>query len=305
MLNYFKLQLLLSSRRLKDAGVHPLPGLVLILIVFIAGSLFLFYKTEYATYIYLFVAVSFVNPLSDKSRNDFLQVSFGNAKYRQLRILENLLVVFPFAVFLCFKLHFIYAALLLVIALLWVFNTANTQLNFTMPTPFAARPYEFTVGFRGTYYIIAVAYGLTAIAIGVANFNLGIFALLLVFAVVLSYYLQPDDEYYVWSHSVTPVTFMWGKIKTAWVYSTMLALPIVICIAVFFKQQAIIPLVVMLPGYLYIACTVAARYSAYPNEISLPQGILLTLSLLIPPALIFTLPYLLNAAVNRLRPILK
>lgn len=305
MLNYFKLQLLLSSRRLKDAGVHPLPGLVLILIVFIAGSLFLFYKTEYATYIYLFVAVSFVNPLSDKPRNDFLKVSFGNAQYRKVRILENMLVVSPFVLFLFFKLQFVWAGVLVLTAVLWVFNTASTKLNFTMPTPFTARPYEFAVGFRGTYYIVGVAYGLTAIAIGVSNFNLGIFALLLVFAVVLSYYLQPDEEYYVWSHSATPSKFMWGKVVTAYAYSSLLAFPIVICLAVFFKQQAIIPFAVMFLSYLYIACTVAARYSAYPNEISLPQGILLTLSLLIPPALIFTLPYLINAAVNRLRPVLK
>lgn len=50
MLCYFKLQVKLIGRQLKDAGVHPVVGFLLIALAFIAGSFFLFYKTVYASF---------------------------------------------------------------------------------------------------------------------------------------------------------------------------------------------------------------------------------------------------------------
>jgi hypothetical protein len=305
MLNYFRLQLLLNSRKLRDAGVHPVVGFLLIAVAFIAGSFFLFYKTMYAPYLYVFMALGSVSPLSEKSRNDFLLLSFGTARYRQVRVLENLLVALPFVAFLCYKLQFVWAVSLLVVAVLWVFNSLNTQLSFTIPTPFGHKPYEFAVGFRGTFWVVLIAYALVAIGIAVGNFNLGVFALLLLFGIILSYYFQSEPEYFVWSHNTKPVRFLLGKVKTAVVYATILALPMVITLAVFFDEKALIPAGVMLLGYLYIVCTITARYAAYPEDISIPQGILLTVCLVMPPAIIFILPYFINASTKRLQPVLK
>lgn len=305
MLSYFKLQVKLIGRQLKDAGVKPIVGYAFLVVAFVAASVFLFYKTVYAPYLYVFMALGFVSPLSEKGRNDFLLLSFGTARYRQVRMLENLLVVLPFVAFLCFKLQFVWAVGLNVVAALWAFNSLNTQINLTLPTPFGRKPYEFAVGFRGSYYMVAIAYALTGIAIYVGNFNLGVFALLLLFGVMLSYYFQSEPEYFVWVHNTKPVRFLLGKVTIAVMYSTVLALPLVIALAVFFKAEALIPVGVMLLGYLYLACTITARYAVYPNDISLPQGILLTVCLVMPPAIIFILPYFINASTKRLQPVLK
>lgn len=305
MLNYFRLQLLLNSRKLRDAGVHPVVGFLLIAVAFIAGSFFLFYKTMYAPYLYVFMALSFISPLSEKGRNDFLLLSFGTARYRQVRVLENLLVALPFVAFLCYKLQFVWAAVLPVVAALLAFNNLDIPLNVTIPTPFSQKPYEFAVGFRGTFWVVLIAYALVAIGIAVGNFNLGVFALLLLFGIILSYYFQSEPEFFVWAHNTKPVRFLLGKVKTAVVYSTILALPLVTALAVFFNEDALIPVGVMLLGYLYLACTISARYAAYPNDISLPQGILLTICLVMPPTIIFILPYFIKSSTKRLQPVLK
>jgi len=50
---------------------------------------------------------------------------------------------------------------------------------------------------------------------------------------------------------------------------------------------------------------ILAKYSAYPNEMSLPQGILFSLSLMLPPALFITIPLFYYQSIKSLTSILK
>ena len=61
----------------------------------------------------------------------------------------------------------------------------------------------------------------------------------------------------------------------------------------------------MAAGYVYLCCIIAARYSSFPYEMGLAQGILLALCIVAPPAAIIILPYFFNRSVERLQPILK
>ena len=49
---YFTLQYKMLNRHLKAFGLPPIIGYILAIIFFIGGSVYLFYKTEYAAYIY-------------------------------------------------------------------------------------------------------------------------------------------------------------------------------------------------------------------------------------------------------------
>ncbi|HLP18845.1 MAG TPA: hypothetical protein VK174_01015 [Chitinophagales bacterium] len=305
MKDYFSLQLRLTNRKLQDAGMPPLVGYLLLTIAFIGLSLFLFYKSNYAPYIYPFIALSFITPLSEVRRNEFLKTCFGDKKYRTIRLLENLAVSLPFTLFLLFKVEFIVAGALVLVSLALAISNFNTQLQFTIHTPFGKKPYEFATGFRGTYLALFIAYALAIIAVSVSNFNLGVFALLMVFAVTLSYYAQPEHEYYVWSHSYTPTLFLLNKIKTAILYSTFLAAPLALLLCAFFFNQTYILLVIVSAGYVYLGCIITARYSSFPHEMGLAQGILLALCIVAPPAAILILPYFFNRSVERLQPILK
>lgn len=305
MKEYLLLQLRLISRRINDAGVSPVMGVTILSALFIGLSYLLFTKSSHAPYIYPFIALSFLLPLSNVKRNEFLQVCYGDKPHRRLRLAENLLITLPFVLFLLFKAQLIGIILILPVAIAAAFIKTSTVTAITIPTPFGKIPYEFAVGFRNTLLIVPVVYALAIIAVVVGNFNLGVFALLLLFAITLTYYQFADYEYYVWTHSMKPAQFLLHKIKTAIGYATIPALPVVVLLCIFFTANVGYILLFMLAGYVYLCCMIAARYSAYPNEINLPEGILLAISIGLPPALIAILPYFINRSLKRLSAVLK
>jgi hypothetical protein len=149
------------------------------------------------------------------------------------------------------------------------------------------------------------AYALTAIAISVNNFNLGVFAMLLVFATTLSYYSKPENEYYVWSFSVNAKVFLFSKIKTAILFSTLLALPIAIVLVTFYSQNIGILSLSFLVGWAFLISVIVSKYSTYPDEINITQGILLALCIWFPPILVILIPYLFKKSENQLSGLLK
>lgn len=304
MKEYFQLQLKMINRNLTDFGLNPIIGFCLILIGFIGFSTYLFSKTEFAEYVFILIALSFVSKLSETKRNDFLKSVFIDNTYTIIRVMENSIIILPFIAFLVYKQLFPSVFILTTFALLMALVNFNSTFNYTIPTPFYKRPFEFTVGFRITFYLLFFAYFLTLMAISVGNFNLGVFALLLVYLVSLSYYSKPENEYYVWTFIDRPKGFLIKKIKTGLIYSTILNIPILIALGIFFLSQIYTLLIFLLLGYVYLVTIILAKYSAYPNEMNLPQGILIGISILFPPILIGIIPFFYLQSTKRLNNIL-
>ena len=301
---YFQLQFKIINRKLTDFGFNPIIGFLTIFIGFIGLSIYLFSKTEFAEYIFILIALSFISKLSEIKRNDFLKFAFPDKAYLVIRIVENSTVVLPFILFLIYKQLFPSVFILTTITLLMALFNFNTTFNYTIPTLFYKKPFEFTVGFRNTFYLFFIAYFLAFMSISVGNFNLGVFALLLVFIVSLSFYSKPENEYYIWSYITTPKGFLFEKIKIGFVYSTILSLPILIALGIFFSSEITTLLIFQLLGYIYLTTIILAKYSAYPSEMNLPQGILIGISLLFPPILIGVIPYFYFQSTKKLNNIL-
>lgn len=305
MKEYLLLQYYMTNRKLRDAGILPMVAYLLIALTFSILSYYLFQQSIYAHYIYTLLALAFLYPLSETKRCEFLNICFGDKLYKSIRMVENAILVLPFTVVLFLNSQYILAAVLLSLALLMAFNTYNTILQFTIPTPFGSKPYEFALGFRNTFYVCVITYCLAVVSVIVGNFNLGVFALLLLFAVTLGYYSTPEPEYYVWQHSHTPKGFLLMKYSTAIKQATLLTLPVllILCIAYYSNIQYI--LMFQLLGYIYLGTNIAAKYAVYPNQMNIPQGIILALGFCFPPALIIVLPYFISRAMSRLQPLLK
>ena len=295
----------MANREIAYYGIHPIVGYILILLVFVGFSFYLFYKTTFAPFVYLVIALFFTTKLSEVRRNEFLKICFNKSIFWRLRILENLVVISPFVIFLICKSQ-IYTILILVgIAILLALLNFRTTYNITFPTPFFRRPFEFTVGFRNTFFLLIIAYFLTLMAIIVDNFNLGIFALILVFLCTLTYYMKPENEYYVWSYNYTPIRFLITKIQTALLYSSFLIAPIIIVLSILYFQFWGILLVFTLLGYLFIVAVILAKYASYPNELDLVRAILLGFCFAFPPLLIVIIPFFASQSVTQLKEILK
>ena len=305
MKEYFEIQYKMINRTFKDAGINPMIASSLITLLFVGMSVYLFYKTEYATYIYLILALTLISKLSDMKRTEFLKICFDDFLLKKIRIIENLALGLPFIAFLFYKNQFVFALILLISTIILAIVGFKTKLNFTIWTPFSKRPFEFTNGFRNTFYLFIIAYALTYIAISVKNFNLGIFAILLVFATTLHYYSKPENEYFVWIYNQKPNAFLIGKIKTALLYSTMLVLPIVIMLSIFFYPQIGIILIFIIVGWVFHIYIIVAKYASFPNEMNIVQGIFIALSIMLPPLLLISIPYFFKKSVNRLNNYLK
>lgn len=288
------------NRQLKAFGLPPILGYLLAMLIFVGISMYLFYKTEYAPYIYAFFAASPLSLLSETKRNDFLKNCFTQKIYQTVRFIENGLVVLPFTLFLGYRQEFLIACLSLIMALLMARFHFNNQLNYTIPTPFYKKPFEFTVGFRTSIGMFVFAYFLTFISISVGNFNLGIFALVLVFLTGFSFYVQPDSQFYVWIFSATSKAFLWEKMKIALGYSTLLALPILLSLGYYFPDNIRILLLFQLLGTIYLLTIILAKYAAFPSAINIIETLFISLSIIFPPFLLFVIPFFYKKSVRKL-----
>lgn len=305
MKSYWALQVRMINRKFKDAGFEPLLAVFILVAGFIVFSWYLFSKTSLAAYIYVLLALSLTGNLSAQRRTEFLKICFGDKALKKIRLTENLLCTLPFIIFLLIKQCFIPAASLLALSTLTALVHFRTPSSVTIWTPFSKKPFEFTTGFRNTFYIILGAYILTGIALWVNNFNLGVFALLLVFAICSGYYTTTENEYYVWIYPVPAKTFLLKKIQTGLLFSAALAFPPAIALALFYVEHLGLLLLFVLCGWAFLIAMIVTKYSAYPGEINIPQAVLLALCVLFPPLLLILIPYLFKQSKNRLNRILQ
>ncbi|CAN5636377.1 hypothetical protein BH11BAC3_BH11BAC3_47770 [soil metagenome] len=297
---YLKLQLTMLRRQLSDFGISPLLGFAIIFIGFFAFSFFLFNKTTYAGYLYVFIAVGILSGYSEATRNDFLKFTFSTKDYFTIRVAENLLTALPFLIFLGIKKEIIPATLLISLAACMTLYSTKSSFSITIPTPFYKKPFEFIAGFRNSFIAIFIAYFVTAMAILYHNFNLGILSLLFVFFVCLSFYNEPENVFYVGVHKLTANGFLFYKIKTAIAFSTLLTLPSAVALFIAFPSKIWLIAGCQLLGYCYLLTIILAKYAAYPQKMNLPQGILLALSITMPPLLLGIIPLFYMQSKKRL-----
>ncbi len=304
MKDYFYLQYIRTERKLREAGINPYLAYLLGAMAFVGLSEYIFYQSDYAEYLVLLTCLSLLLNLSERNRIDFLQSTFGKKRKTVIRLVENLALSIPFIAILIFKNAYIECAILIGLTCLSAVLSFQTNFNHSTPTPFSRNPFEFTVGFRKTFLIFPIAYALAMIAIIVDNLGLGIFSMLLLFLTSLTYYLKPEDEYYVWVFSDSPKSFLLKKIRVATKSISMLTFPLALLLLIYFPGEFHLILLFFLIGILFLWAIILAKYSTYPDEINILEGILIAICIYFPPMLLLTIPYLYSKSINKLKLIL-
>ena len=294
----------MTNRKIKEAGLPPLLGYLFVLIAFVLLSAYVFQKTDFAKYLVILISLSSVFKLSENTRADFLLSTFGDKIKMQIRILENTILCLPFVLLLLYKSCFLEANMLFLCSLLLSLFTLQSAFHFTIPTPFSKNPFEFSTGFRRSFFLFPIAYALTFMAIKVDNFNLGLFSMLLIFLVAMSYYPTPENDYFVWVHADSPKSFLKKKMTVALSYVMLLASPILISLLIFYPMEFEKTLLFLLIGVLLLPTIILAKYTAYPSEINFPEVIKIALCLFFPPLFVVMIPYLYFKAGANLKYIL-
>lgn len=301
---YFNLQYKMLNRQLAEFGIHPAIAYVLCIALFVGLSQYLFTKASYIPYVYGLISIFLAIQLSEHHRNDFLRSCFSKTRYTKLRLAENLLISLPFVIFLLYKQQWLIASVTCILAsLLSLFNLSG-RYNFTLPTPFYKKPFEFTVGFRKSIIVIIAAYGLGIIAMAIGNFNLGLFSLAILLGICASFYLTPEESFYVWIHSLNVNAFIWSKTKILLIYTTVLCIPLTISLSIVFFDKASLIIGLQCLGYLYIWTVLLSKYANFPEQLIIPELIILGLSLIFPPLLLIITPYFYIKSKKRLKEIL-
>lgn len=294
----------MTNRKIREIGINPVIGYLLGLTGFVLVSIYIFQKTEFARYLVLLASLSFQLKLSEKNRADFLCSTFGDSKTKRLRIIENMIATIPFSIVLIFNDAFWESATLFVLAIIMASFSFKTEFHITIPTPFSKYPFEFTTGFRKSFYILFFAYALTIIAINADNLNLGIFSMILIYLVSFSYYTKPENEFYVWVHAHTNKTFIFKKLALGTRNVLILNIPILLGLLIFYPKEFGLILLFYFIGIFFFWTIILAKYSAYPQEMNLPEGILIALSIYFPPLLVVFIPYFYRKSINNLKVIL-
>lgn len=305
MKEYFVLQCKMTFRKLAEFHIHPAIGLSVLVFGFAFFVEYLFLKTKHANYLLLFLALSILFKIANKNRIEFLKLVFGDRKSSFIRIIENIAISIPFLIALLFHKSFFIALILLLLCPLFIFIKTNFNTNFTLPTPFYKKPFEFPVGFRKYILLILCAIALTFISIYVNNFNLGIFSIWGIFIIFSLFYIEPEEDFYLWIFAFTPSKFLFEKLKIGFLFSSILTVPMLTILIVFFQDQQFNIIFSTLIG-LFVLCTfILAKYSAYPNEIHIAQIVPIGLCVFFPPLLIALIPFFYFKAKNNLKSILK
>ena len=305
MKKYFTLQFKMLNRQLAEWGIEPIVGYTLGLFIFSILSFQLFNKTKYADVIYIGIALSQIIKSNEVVRNNFLKLTYSTIDYLKLRIIENWIISSPFVIFLVYQENYLFAISLLVFCGFSVLFVLKSKSNFYLPTPFFKYPFEFTIGFRTNFVLYIFAYFLTIMSIVVSNFNLGIFSLIVTIMGCAAYFTNSENKFYIWIYSLNPKEFLYTKTKMIVLYSTILCSPILISLSIFYSNKIDIILGIQCLGYLFIYMTMLAKYSIYPEKLNIRFGIVIALTIWLPPILILIIPYLYIESAKKLKEILQ
>lgn len=302
---FFYLQYQMLRRKVVEFGLRPLTALILVVGAFLGFSWLLFLRGgQHAGWVYAMLAL--LPQLSQRSaeRDDFLRSTYPPRKYRNLLLLENLILCLPFALFLLLQGAWLPAIALAAVAaaLSRIRPRGSAALNF--PTPYSTLPFEFARGFRLSWPFYFFIIFLLFMAVLTPNANLGAFALLLIFPQGAYFYFEPEDPYWVWIYADTPASFLQFKIRLALMQANLTALPAFLILLFFFPDQILLLFGMILLGSLWLITTILAKYSVFPGKMQLPQELILMAAIFFPPSMLLSIPWLFGRARKNLQTLL-
>lgn len=273
--------------------------------VFFAVSILVFQKTELAPLLYPFICLTLLIPFSNKRRNEFLQISFGDRKQKFIRITENLIITAPFVLFLLYQIEWLSAIALIGASIALAAWQKKIAWDFTLPTPFARHQFEFNTTFRRFIILLMANLVIHVISISVGNINLGIVNLLFIFVVMMMNLSHPEPEDYVWNYASNPQLFLLQKSKMVVINSMTLSSPIWASLLWFFPDQTLLIITFEVIGIAALIATIMSKYASFPHEMNIAQGIALALVISLPPTLLLYIPYAYHLSKKQLSNLLR
>ncbi len=301
---HFKIHRTRFERASLEFGLDPWVSYVLIPILFIGMSFLLLSKDILTQWSYIIPPVFILFILSNPARLRFYKQIYSESTFKTIRTFENFIVAIPFLFFMLFKAVYLPFIVLFLATIYISIKNRNDWFSVALPTPFYRFPFEFTSGFRYSWILIIGLYILVIIAWSVNNEALGKVSVITLCLSSTLYYQNPESEYFIWIHNMDSSSFIQHKIKIALNYTLLLATLMLLLVILAWPSYALWTILGVLCALLFLATTIVAKYTMYPQIFNLPLVIALSLGFVAPPVLLILFPYLYNKAVKNLNPIL-
>lgn len=304
MRDYFSLQFTILNRQLDEFGIKPVIGYIAVALLFSGFTLYLWYATSYAPYIYTLTGLSLTGLLADAVKINFIRQHFPKNEFMQIRMAEHFLTISPFLSGLLLHEEWLMAVVMIASAVMLSVSSFIPSVSMVIPTPFSRYPFEFPIGFRKNLIALLLAGFLLIMAIAYTNANLGLFACALVMLLCLTFYMSAEPSYLVWIYNRHPSDFLLLKIRNALLSVTLLLLPFAITLMIVFPSHSLHLMIIYILGLLYLITAILGKYAFYPSAMNLPQGFVMALSFWFPPLLLFLIPYFYRRSLLKLQPYL-
>ena len=302
---YFQLQFKILCRKLTALGIPPVIGFIIGGIAFYYLSNTLFDVRKHANYIYMALAIAILFKVNNHHRSNFVKAHFSKINYIKIQFSEKFLAVLPFILFLAYKKEFLVISILVVTAILASFFNFRNNNSIYIPTPFSKKPFEFSVGFRKTFFVFPLFYALAIISGQVGNVNLGVFALIVIFITTTIYYTKREPDMYIWMHKHSPKEFIHYKVRQGIIYLLVLQLPAALILAIAFPEHFFMLLFILILSALALCVRILMKYAITSHKgMNLVEGFIYFISVVIFPFLLILLPHYYKQATHKLSNIL-
>ena len=296
MLFYFKLQFKRLYRTAKDNQSNfYFAALVSLVLMAVIGMLTI-QKLSYGAELVSAISFIILFSLHRKKHLDFLSFHFDQKTTIKIKLIESLIITVPFSMLLFIHFEWILALSTILFGILLAIAPRPNIESKPIPTPFNNRPFEYVIGFRRYWPILAALYAFAIIGFSVLNYNLVVVVFLLVTVSQLTYFKDEEPKEWIWIYQQKPSQFLFKKIKVAFLQSTLIGAPIAITLLVMSPHYWIIVCSIMTFGVLTLTLAILIKYAYYPNVNSIVGSIYITISILVPPVLMLSIPYFFKIA---------
>ncbi|WP_306641117.1 hypothetical protein [Sanyastnella coralliicola] len=280
---YFSLLFKISTRAIRQVGLHPVLGALLAVAAFTTLTMVLYAQTAWAGLFMVLFGVYFQSLLMSTQRTEFLELHFGKRQRQRIRLLENSLVGLPFLIVLLASAEWLLCLLFVAVTCVTSFFSFQQVYVRSIPTPFGKSPYEFVVGFRRIWWVLMVAGVLLAIGIGVDNPNLAVSSVVAIQLAIASFYSTPEPDFFVWNSNRSWSAFLKWKLGVMLKNTSLLIAPFSLVFLLVYPENWWVWGIICAVGILLIALVVLAKYAAFPYAISLPHAVIIALCVSFPP----------------------
>ena len=301
VIRYFRLQFRLLNRQFNEAGVPAFLWPPAAVAIYVALYFVMKQYPTWGTYAVVLSNFQYLFLLSDFKRNDFLKANCSTGHYYAIRILENLLVSLG-TLALCLLLgHYLLGGFLLVFGAVFLFLPTAAIWRRSMPTPFARKPFEFSIGFRKTWLLLLLLYAIGFVGLGVGNINLALFGLFCICGCSALYYQEPEPLLMHWNQNRRPLPFLRYKMWRGMVQLSMLLTPLLLGLALFHPAELYKGAIVWGLGLFLVPFMVCLKYAVRPRRFNATEATMVALCVTFYPLILAIIPYYYFKAVANLK----